>query len=440
MRTFKWFIGKQPPNRSGRRVLIRAAAVLLLVSPALSWATAASADDGEKSPNPAFDPQSVDHIDPAIRAEMLEQAKLQPAVNALYEASLQDPDTGLAGVAYEGAGLTLYYSGTLPPKMSAAVAEARAYGSVKVEPAAYSFAKLQSNSDKITSAAVKAGSDIQAVHLAYNGSGLTVERLSTGAAATMAGKRARLGLAAAVPAQQIVKGAQVDVPVTITTGSTTIEPASTRTDDFAPWNGGGRWESWRNGAARAACTTGFGTKNNAGERFVLTAAHCGTPPDYARQGLGGTLEYMGPFYQQSVAYDLAIIRANGSALIFDGGTSTSTTKNVAGWAYWASNQLVCQSGVTSGTVCGIRQQNSTDVVMGCCDSDGDQGYTIRGLIRSPRDGGGVAVRGGDSGGPVFTISGTNVIAKGITSLGAGTSTLYFQDWADVGRIWGLSPY
>ncbi|WP_176985079.1 trypsin-like serine protease [Asanoa ishikariensis] len=440
MRALTPFTDRPPATRSRRRGLIRAVAVLLLVPLALPWGAAASAGDAEKPPTPVFDPQSVDHIDPAIRAEMLQQAKLQPAVDALHEASLKTKDSGLAGVAYEGSGVTLYYSGALPPTMSAAVARARAYGSVTVKPAAHSFATLQRNSDKITSAAVKAGSDIQAVHLAYDGSGLTVERLPGDAAATMAGKRARLGLAAAVPAQQIVKTARVDVPVTITTGTETIEPGYSRTDDFAPWNGGARWESWRNGAGRLVCTTGFGTKNSAGQRFVLTAAHCATPPDYAQQGLGATLEYMGPFYDQSVSYDLGIIRANGSSTIFDGTNTTSNTRHVAGWAHWSTNQLVCQSGITSGTVCGIRQQNSMDKIMGCCDSDGDQGYTIRGLIRAPRDGGGIAFRKGDSGGPVFTISGADVLAKGISSLGADTSTLYFQDWADVTRIWGLTPF
>ncbi|MET0419769.1 MAG: hypothetical protein ABW022_27445, partial [Actinoplanes sp.] len=388
----------QSSARSSRRGLTRVAAVLLVVPLALPWATAASADDTEKTPTKVYDAQSVDNIDPAVRAEMQQQAKLQPAVDALHEASLATKSSGLAGVAYEGSGITLYYKGALPATMSAGVAKARTFGSVKVTAAAHSLADLQRNSDKITSSAVKVGSDIQAVSLAYDGSGLIVESLPAGAASTLAAKRARLGLATAVPAKQLVKTAQVDVPVTYTTGTHTIEEATTRQDDFAPWNGGGRWESWRNGAGRMICTTGFGTKNGAGERFVLTAAHCATPPDYARQGQGGTLEYMGPVYQQSVAYDLAIIRANGSSLIFDGTSTTSNTKYVAGWAHWASNQLVCQSGVTSGTVCGIRQQNSTDAIMGCCDSDGDQGYTVRGLIRSPRDGGGVAVRGGDSGG------------------------------------------
>jgi hypothetical protein len=154
---------------------------------------------------------------------------------------------------------------------------------------------------------------------------------------------------------------------------------------------------------------------------------------------------MGPAYQQSVTYDLAIIKANGSKLIFEGGTTSSTTRTITGWGYWAAEQLVCQSGffsaaATGGTVCGIRQKNNVDEIrLDGKDSDGDTGYIIEGLIRSVRDGGGIAARPGDSGGPVYTISGSNGTAKGIV-YGGGGSTVYFQDWADVGRIWGLSPY
>lgn len=424
-----------------RRSLAAVFSLLVLIPLGQSWSTPALAADPEKEQVEEFDPDSVDNIDPAILAEMKEQAGLQPAVDALSEVAASEPESGFAGVAYEGAGLTLYYKGSLSAAMSDAVIEANSVGPVVVMPAAYSRSELQVNSDRITSLATKAASDVQAVALATDGSGLTVEQVPPAIAAANKRTLGINGLDAPTSAVDVVEEAGVTVPVKVVTATEPITlAATTRNDDFAPWNGGSRFEVWRNGAYRTYCTSGFGVKNNAGERFMLTAAHCVTPPDYARQGKGATLEYMGPVYQQSVAYDLAIIRANGSALIFDGTTNTSNTKRVAGWAYWAANQLVCQSGVTSGTVCAIRQKESADVVMGCCDSDGDQGYTLKGLIRSPRDGGGIAVRGGDSGGPVFTYDGSNVIAKGITSSGAGSSTLYFQDWADVGRIWGLSPW
>ncbi len=424
-----------------RRSISRTMALAVLVPLSLAWPSIAMADDNAKPVVPPV----AGGIDPAILAEMNRQASLQPAVDALQEAAL-DAEPGFAGVAYEGDGLTLYYKGTPTPKMSAALARARAFGTIKVARAAHARDELQRDSNKITARAVREGSDIQAVSLATDGSGLTVEIMPAATAADNDKKRTAKGLKPLKPARDIVTLAVVDVPVRFTEAKDPIDLMACchRSDDRSPWNGGSRWESWRNGAARRLCTTGFGVKNGAGERFVLTAAHCATPPDYGRQGEGSTLEYIAPVYQQAVSADLLIMRANGSSLIFEGGFYSSTTRYITGWAHWAANQLVCQSGATSAyatgnTVCGLRQQNSTDIVFACCDSDGDQGYTINGVIRTTKDGGGTAVRGGDSGGPVYTISGSNGTAKGIVSAGSG-NTMYFQDWADVGRIWGLSPY
>jgi len=361
-------------------------------------------------------------------------------VTALYEGDAATTESGFAGVAYEGSGVTLYYKGALTPEMKAAVAKARAVGPIAVKAAAFSEAELQRASDKITDRSISVGGVIQSVELETDGSGLTVESVPTAVVAAAAAKRSAKKLKPLVSARDVVSAAKVDVPVRFTTGTEQLKLMASRTDDFSPWNGGGRWSSYRGDDVRGTCTLGFGTKNNAGERFVLTAAHCGTPPDQAAQGIpGSSFQHMGPVYQQSVSADLLIIRANGSSLIFDGTSTTSNTRLVTGWAYWAKNQLVCQSGMVSGTICGLRQQSSGNQTMGCCDSDGDQGYTIQGLIKTTKDGGGTAVRTGDSGGPVFTYNGANVTAKGITSLGGG-STMYFQDWADVGRIWGLSPY
>lgn len=106
--------------------------------------------------------------------------------------------------------------------------------------------------------------------------------------------------------------------------------------------------------------------------------------------------------------------------------------------HWAANELTCQSGATSGTVCGIKEIESKDIRLNNQDSDGDTGYIIKGLIRCVQVDGRTAAQPGDSGGPVFTLDGTGVRAKGIVSAGGGTE-LYFQDWADVIRLFGAYP-
>lgn len=81
----------------------------------------------------------------------------------------------------------------------------------------------------------------------------------------------------------------------------------------------------------------------------------------------------------------------------------STTKSVKSWGYWVQNQLVCQSGKSSGTVCGIKQSHSRNYFVDCDkgkqDSDGDCDYWMYGLIEAHRVDGGLAARVGDSGGP-----------------------------------------
>lgn len=61
-----------------------------------------------------------------------------------------------------------------------------------------------------------------------------------------------------------------------------------------------------------------------------------------------------------------------------------------------------------------------------------------GLIKSVQIDGLSPGEGGDGGGPVFTLNGAGVNAKGITSGKSGT-TFYFQDWVDVIRLFGAYP-
>jgi hypothetical protein len=413
-------------------------ATIIAIPLALASPATALAQEKEASKIGTSDPQSIENLDPALLAEMRRQAVLEPAVHALYREHVASPGSGWAGIAFEGDGLTLYYEGPLTSKMTAALNQARRYGPVNVVAAAHSLAELEREALKIHEVVdLRGGSDIQAVELAHDGSGLVVERVPAGTAAELAAKRAARGEAPLVAAAEVVRDARLAVPVKITTASAPITAMAARRDDFAPWNGGGRWESWRNGASRMACTTGFGVTSG-GTTYVLTAAHCATAPDYGRQGYQSTLEYMGPVIRENYSYDLILINARGSGLIFDGSNTTSTTKSVLSWGYWAANQLVCQSGATSGTICGLRQHNSADIIINCCDSDGDSGYRLYGLIRTTQVDGGTAGRGGDSGGPVFTLDGSGVRAKGIVSAGSG-NTMYFQDWADVERLYSAYP-
>ena len=377
-------------------------------------------------------------LDADTLAIMRKQEKLQPAVTALYEAHLQSPGSGFAGVAFEGDGVWLYYKGPLSLDMRNALDRARGVGAVTVKPADYSLAELEAAAAKIDKAARKlGGSEIQAVTIRNDGGGLDVQRMPRAAFDKHAAARAKAFGPTLATAERVLADARVDVRVDVSTATETIELMS-RTDDSPPWNAGGYWESRRNGAVRGRCTTGFGIRAY-NRTWVLSAAHCATTPDVGYQGYDG--QYMGPVTRDQYSYDLILIDAGGFYRMFDNVQPNGNDyKNVLGWGYHSGGELLCQSSMSSGVVCGLRTGSSTNVSWPRehPDSDGDWGYTVYGLIQTTQINGGTAVRGGDSGGPVFSLLGDGVRAKGVVSAGSGTQ-MYFQDWADVIRLYNGYP-
>lgn len=355
---------------------------------------------------------------------MRRQEALQSALQAIWEGQIKNPKSGFAGVAFEGNGLSLYWKGSLTRDMANAVARARRTGSVVVKPARFSAEELKTESEKIDKKVKQYGAtDIQAVGFAPDGSGLHITRQSDATRAAIAAARAKRGKPPVVPANRMLAEAGLDVPVTLETAKAPLTLATTRTTDYSPWNGGGRWT---NASKNLLCTTGFGV-HSYGHSYILTAAHCASAGDYLTEAG----QYMGPVYYDDWAYDILLIDTPGWHIIFDGTPTTSNTKNVNSWGYWATNELVCQSGATSGTICGLEELQSENIYSTAPDSDGDYGYTMYGEIETTQVNGGTAVQGGDSGGPVFTLDGTGVRAKGIVSAMGSDTTMYFQDWGTI---------
>lgn len=413
----------------------------LFVMGCASPAAPAPADDVGDKAEPGPDTPWSETIQSDVLDVMRRQEAMQPAVQALYEQYMKSPDSGFAGIAFEGDGLALYYKGDVTPEMSAALAVARQVGPVQVKAAAFSAAELLADGAAIHDAVRAHGvSDIQRIAYAYDGSGLEVERMPPEEVARIAAARTRAGKSPVRSADQILSEVALRAPVRLSTGTGLVMPHATRTADGSPWNGGDVWDTYHNSNPNVkvgSCTSGFGV-NASGRTWILTAAHCASLGDTAKQGS----VTWGPINSDQWRYDLLLIDTPGWYLIFDGPPNTSRTKQVLSWGFWAANELVCHSGAVSGTVCNLKQLSSQDIILSTRDSDGDTGYTIRGLISARQMDGLTASRPGDSGGPVFTLDGAGVRAKGTifgTLDNTNNQVLLFQDWADVINLFGATP-
>jgi hypothetical protein len=383
------------------------------------------------------DPNSSDAIDAVTLATMRWQETLQPAIVAL--AALQS-GPGFAGLSIEGNVISVYYKGRIPPALEPAVRLARQTASVEIRSARFSAADLRSQADQIWRAA-QPDSDIQTITINGDGSGLTIEKLPS----DRTERREKAG-ASIKPTERIVASVNVASPVTITTAAAPVEltacsgPCS-RIDDESPWNSG---TFIHNPRANYRCSTGFAVHNpfpQTGYK-ILTAAHCGSAGDYYEDFTG---EYVGSVGLDDWSHDVGTINAQGWYWMWDGSSTTTWHKTVRSWWYPTNGELVCQSGY-HGTVCNLKTQSGdTWVVRACPDSDGDcyNMFDFKKVIK--QDAGDVA-KSGDSGGPVFTLDGSGVRAKGLVSARSKTSTsspyynvMYYQDMVNIYDVHGLEP-
>lgn len=426
--------GSRPVSRRGflrSRPARLAASLASILLASVAVAPAAQAKpDADVTHSAGTDPQLVDNVDPAILATMRKQSALEPAATILTEAAMKIPGSGFASLAFQGDGLVMYWKGALPASMTAALATTANIGPVSVRPARYSLAELTAEAARIEAVAQKR-SNIQAVALNHDGSGLTVEQMPPATAAAVQAKAGR----ALTPAATLVAGARV--PVRLTTGNAPYTFLScpstgcTRTNDGSPWNSGTYMSLPDAGIGPSKCTSGFGVHVPAhNATYVMTAAHCLTwhagGGDNAYDGAG---ELIGRAAStEDWDKDLIRISARGWYWMWDGGPSSSFKKTVHSWGYRVINELLCQSGATSGVICGLKT-DSVYYTNFACDSDGDC-FNVHGLAGATQIDGQTAGRGGDSGGPVFSLHGDGVRAKGVLSAGSGSHVL-FQDMDDI---------
>ena len=322
------------------------------------------------------------------------QQPLVAAAEKIQSAVEQGAYPGFAGIELEDRQVALWWKGDVPTSLTSVLPPA-----VVVKPAAHSLAELRAASDHIRSnIQVGPGNPVQGVKIPADGSGLVLS--------------ARPGTA--------FTAAQADVPVRVV-HEEPLAPVS-RPDDSAPWKGGAR--IW-NRNANTICTSGFGVRNSANARFVLTAAHCGQAGSRFDDGTGEFIGNVGPRHAD---HDIELVpTSNTTNRMYVGGGTSNTTQTVTGWGHVFVGQYLCQSGVTSaevtgGPVCNLK------VLFFYSDRED--------LVEAEQMNGQPAARGGDSGGPVYSTSSGGVVANGTVTRTAG-ARLGFQDFATAFNDFGV---
>jgi streptogrisin D len=366
-----------------------AVGVAILTSTVLAAAPAAASSPAPERGVTFQFPENARKQIPAVRAASSIRSEIERRSYA-----------GYAGIELEDERVAVWWKGKLPADVRRAIDTARTIAPVRVGAAKHSLRELRAAGAELRSTYAAARPRIK---YAVDGSRVVVAT------------NGRAGLARQLP--------DVGVPVEIVDQGTKL-PTSRR-DDWAPWKGGA---DQINGNSR--CTTGFPVRNGNNERFILTAGHCGSNGNQIRDGVG---EVMGTFTADHDGHDIALIRTPGNVdnVMYVGGLDSNAVTTVVGWDWVFPGEYLCQSGGSSardtgGPVCGLRVEKF--------NTDSGDAVEARQVDGRP------AVRGGDSGGPVYgPAANGGVVAKGINNYTyVGNNTILgFQDFGTATRDYGI---
>ncbi|MCF2527806.1 S1 family peptidase [Yinghuangia soli] len=183
------------------------------------------------------------------------------------------------------------------------------------------------------------------------------------------------------------------------------------------------------------CTSGVPTRRKSdGKAFLITAAHCFADGNSVWTGWeNGRRNYIGQVVARANLWDAVAVDTTNTGLTrgmaWDGpNNGDAFVQQLTSSAYSYNGDYVCQDGFTSGVICSIR------VVDQDISWTGSNGVPHRGVEGSRS---GTAIRGGDSGGLVFGITGSTRQARGINSWGGG-GTIRWTEVVDIYNTWNLA--
>lgn len=368
-------------------------------------------------PSGEVDETSLVGVHPSTVARAKAERPLILAGNLIKLAA--EPAPGYAGIGADGGRVTVWWQGTPPAAVQAAIKQARRTVPVRVAAAKHSRAELKAASNKVL-AYLRSHPDgpYFGVSIATDGSRVTVY------AEPASGRLA----ATAVPAEMAVPAG--------TTVSVVEQPrarsAAGRLSDTPPFYGGGRINYNRN---ESMCTAGFAVRR-ADVAYMLTAGHCGKPSFTFNNG--DDSQFFGTAALENTEHDVLIVQASVSRQVFvnPAGVPESTWPVVGAHDDVFMGVEVCSSGSVTLSRCDY--QVSFDREFSFCDTDADGEWVcLTDLIIAYHQHGAPGPVGGDSGGPVFIPSGNNVLAVGTITGFIGSNGLIFQNWGTARNDLGL---
>ncbi|WP_433830210.1 hypothetical protein ACQP2E_10255 [Actinoplanes sp. CA-015351] len=238
------------------------------------------------------------------------------------------------------------------------------------------------------------------------------------------------------PAAQALEDLFGDRVELITEANPQVTAQVGRLADNLPYYGGARVRT-----ANSHCTTAFAWNISTTQQGLLTAGHCYPTGGYVYTNQGqaigsivnnntrenytnGTVKLQG---QSVYRGDMAVVPATSgtAARIYRGNASSTTSAPVKSMWHRRSQagDKFCTGGSFSGEICGWTVKSAGGNVK-------SSGYWTRGIVMS-KNKTGWCTRGGDSGGPVYTVnSDGSVAAKGINDGGGGGGKDYYAGALD----------
>lgn len=392
-------------HNSLKTLAATAAGAFALASPAAALAQEAP-KPGSSSPGdvPAETLQRMQAQRPLIKAADV----VQDAIDAELAAK---PDSGFTSLILGERSVVLRYKGTPSPGVQAAVDKARATAAVDVLDAKHSKHQLEQAAEKIK---VKLKSD----------------DAPTTVVLPAAGDKVRVEVKGDLKRTKHALPDTGDVAVDVVPGEEYTQTYG-RMSDSAPYYGSSRI----NNAGGGSCTAGFGVTKG-GRDYILTAGHCGSL--YDRFYTGDWSRLMGKVAYRDSWHDTALIETSAGGYIYDSWIGSTAIRDVVGFDRVYPNEWLCAAGSVTGAICDIYADTSR--VYSYCDS----GWCYGDLFRGRQAQGRTITQPGDSGGPIYNLSGPNwsqAQAKGIISgrTDSTGSTVIFQDFWTANEVWGVVP-